>query len=904
MKKRLLSTMLALCLALTMLPLNALATDEPPVETETGAELQEEKPTTPENPTPVTSTEVTTDEQTTTPDSGGTSELGNPSEDATNSQLSGSDSGNEQGEPMILSGNEEPARASVTDSEIMASGTCGEGVHSDDVTWTLTIYGVLTISGTGNMSHYEIGDYLNGSPSTIHDPPWYPSRGRIKSVIIENGITSIGNDSFQDCENLTKVTIPDSVTTIGWSAFKNCKKLNNITLPNNLLNISQDTFSGCTSLSNIILPEKVQHIEAMAFYGCKNLTSVTIKNIYLYLIVGSAFYGCNKLTDIYYAGSEDDWKTWVELPGYDFLKNVKIHYGSAGTNSEGNKPVTPGGNNSSTSKEYKIYRNGGYEVFDISLEDCIKRTDIIDANGYNPQLAHMLISMCCSVYSETDMKRTFASFGFDGIADNSRDGIFLGYGLAKKQLSNGKTLVLVVTRGTPDFPDIEWGSNILPQFNITTGQHKGFSDAANGLYDRIGTQLGVTNFADVEFVITGFSRGAAAANILAGRLVDEHVPQSMIHAYTFACPDVGVMSENKAESYHCIFNIANANDIVSWVPKSIAPLANFGVAIINQILGLNWNKFGRSYWYSEDWDNYRNLQIGTSAHNQTEYMNFLRSEKSTREYKKRQDTKSALDDATNKRIQDNILAILTTFVDTITHIGCHCPVDVEILTIDGKVAGTVINNVPNIIMPEKVYIEVNGDQKDIFLLDNDQYTINLAGTDEGIMEYFVRNINLATWEILEEKTFANVAITNDKKMFSYINMRNTEVGADIPAIQLFVLGGNGKPEKEVLPDGNGTEVPIKNSSNGEGGKPSGGENNKPSSGNSSSPTITDTEGNISNFNSFNNAQAKAPSSANSNMQNNKSPDTGDDTPIMLLYLIGLASIFMLGCIVRKIYISH
>ena len=54
MKKRLLSTMLALCLALTMLPLNALATDEPPVETETGAELQEEEATTPENPTPLT----------------------------------------------------------------------------------------------------------------------------------------------------------------------------------------------------------------------------------------------------------------------------------------------------------------------------------------------------------------------------------------------------------------------------------------------------------------------------------------------------------------------------------------------------------------------------------------------------------------------------------------------------------------------------------------------------------------------------------------------------------------------------------------------------------------------------------------------------------------------------------
>ena len=99
MKKRLLSTMLALCLVLTILPLNALATDEPPVETGTGAESQKEENTTPEKPTPIAPTEVTTGGQTTTPDSGGTSELEDPSGDATNSQLFGSDSGNKQDEP-------------------------------------------------------------------------------------------------------------------------------------------------------------------------------------------------------------------------------------------------------------------------------------------------------------------------------------------------------------------------------------------------------------------------------------------------------------------------------------------------------------------------------------------------------------------------------------------------------------------------------------------------------------------------------------------------------------------------------------------------------------------------------------------------------------------------------------
>ena len=685
MKKRLLSTMLALCLMLTMLPLNALATDESSAE-ETETEMQADEVAAPEDSASITSTEVITKE---------TSES-----------------------------------ASLSDEQ-STSGTCGE-----NVTWNLE-NGTLTIRGTGPI--------MENNPS-YQFVPWYTFHDDIKTIIISDGVTEIGDDAFYRCTNLNNITIPNSVTKIagsvfykcwslsnitipvnvteiGYAAFQDCKSLSNITIPNGVIKIGNHAFDGCEKLSNIIIPSNVSEIGESTFnncnglenievdvknsvydsrdncnaiiktasnvlvagckntkipasiteigdcafygctslnsivipsnvrgigtlafndctslnsivipsgvteigygvfYGCSNLNSVIIPNSVTKIgsfafdrcyslnsiaipssvteIEGSAFY-FSGLTDIYYSGSEDDWNAISKGEGInEFLENnnVTIHYNSAGS-SEESKPVTPGGNNSSTSKEYKIYRNGGYEVFDISLEDCIKRTDIIDANGYNPQLAHMLISMCCSVYSETDMKRTFASFGFDGIADNSRDGIFLGYGLAKKQLSNGKILVLVVTRGTPDFPDIEWGSNILPQFNITTGQHKGFSDAANGLYDRIGTQLGVTNFADVEFVITGFSRGAAAANILAGRLVDEHVPQSMIHAYTFACPDVGVMSENKAESYHCIFNIANANDIVSWVPKSIAPLANFGVAIINQILGLNWNKFGRSYWYT------------------------------------------------------------------------------------------------------------------------------------------------------------------------------------------------------------------------------------------------------------------------------------------------------------------
>lgn len=101
------------------------------------------------------------------------------------------------------------------------------------------------------------------------------------------------------------------------------------------------------------------------------------------------------------------------------------------------------------------------------------------------------------------------------------------------------------------------------------------------------------------FVITGFSRGAAAANILACKLVDQGIAQSQIYTYAFACPDTAWITENKAASYHCIFNIADANDFVSWIPRVM-----FGV------VGNVWNKYGRSYWYSDVWEDYEKLEMG------------------------------------------------------------------------------------------------------------------------------------------------------------------------------------------------------------------------------------------------------------------------------------------------------
>ena len=99
-----------------------------------------------------------------------------------------------------------PATALAAD--IVDSGTCGAEGDGSNLTWTLDSEGVLTISGSGDM--YDYG--LSGAP-------WYGIRSLVKSAVIADGVTSIGEKAFLYCTSLTSVTIPDSVTSIGKGAF-------------------------------------------------------------------------------------------------------------------------------------------------------------------------------------------------------------------------------------------------------------------------------------------------------------------------------------------------------------------------------------------------------------------------------------------------------------------------------------------------------------------------------------------------------------------------------------------------------------------------------------------------------------------------------------------------------------
>ena len=149
---------------------------------------------------------------------------------------------------------------------------CGDNVY-----WTLDEDGVLTISGTGKMWDYGETD------ADWEDAPWYGLD--VKSVVIEAGVTSIGNYAFFWCDGLTSITIPDgltsitipdSVTSIGDSAFSYCSSLTSITIPEGVTSIGDYAFWDCSSLTSITIPEGVTSIGYHAFYLCNSLTSICV----------------------------------------------------------------------------------------------------------------------------------------------------------------------------------------------------------------------------------------------------------------------------------------------------------------------------------------------------------------------------------------------------------------------------------------------------------------------------------------------------------------------------------------------------------------------------------------------------------------------------------------------------
>lgn len=145
-------------------------------------------------------------------------------------------------------------------------------------------------------------------------------------VVIPETVTSIGDRAFSDCKNITSVTIPHGVTSIGFSAFSNCTSLTKLTIPNSVTSIGGAAFFGC-GLTDIVIPDSISVISSEMFSGCVNLSSITIP-VSVTLVDRRAFELCYNLSDVYYGGSEAEWRQ-VRVDGYmdlnSDLLNAAVH---------------------------------------------------------------------------------------------------------------------------------------------------------------------------------------------------------------------------------------------------------------------------------------------------------------------------------------------------------------------------------------------------------------------------------------------------------------------------------------------------------------------------------------------------------------------------------------------------
>ena len=295
----------------------------------------------------------------------------------------------------ISSGNDSLLNAAVHfQNSGNGNGSISSGICGDNLTWTLTSDGVLTIDGTGKMF-----DYNSVPPYNIS--PWYHNTN-ITTLIVKDGVTSIGDYAFLGCYKISNISFPNSLTSIGYSAFSpcsglteitlpenliylggyslasgnfssilipigitsiepytfsNCKKLKSISLPDTLTSIGEGTFNQCTSLDSFNIPKNVVDIGRYAFWNCTSLKHIEIpsgipqinegtfdncsslKSISIpssVVSIGeSAFYGCNSLEDVYFSGTQSQWET-ISVANYQntALENATIHYQSTGTEDE------------------------------------------------------------------------------------------------------------------------------------------------------------------------------------------------------------------------------------------------------------------------------------------------------------------------------------------------------------------------------------------------------------------------------------------------------------------------------------------------------------------------------------------------------------------------------------------
>jgi len=222
------------------------------------------------------------------------------------------------------------ASTETTWSVTQYSGSCGKN-NTSKATWKMMkatnaelVNNIhdnerLVISGSDEMEDYL--QYTNGRTNS----PWYDIIWDSNSIVVEEGITRIGDNAFIGATSICYISLPESLQSIGHYAFSSALKyVKKVTIPENVTYIGQYAFCS-NEFTEVEILGNVEVLQESVFSSCQSLKTVTIPKS-VTEIQDYAFDYCTSLTDVYYDGTRSEWEEINIGSGNTYLLNATVHF--------------------------------------------------------------------------------------------------------------------------------------------------------------------------------------------------------------------------------------------------------------------------------------------------------------------------------------------------------------------------------------------------------------------------------------------------------------------------------------------------------------------------------------------------------------------------------------------------